>query len=152
MARERERDSKYVRLTGMWPTKKDGLFTGKMRTEDIGKLIEKADEAEKDGQQLVFFLWENDKKTRKDPEFTLQVAIAEEQEGGRSSGRSSRGRDRGRDDNRDNDRNNDRDNDKGTDRDDKKDPEPEPTHSRSSKKDEPKGRSGKRTDKKDDNW
>lgn len=143
--RSEERDSKYVRLTGMWPTKKDGLFTGKMRTEDIDKLIEKAEEAEKNDKQLVFFLWENDKKERKDPEFTLQMAIAEEQEGARSSGRSSRGRDRGRDEG------NDRGNDRDKERDDKKEPEPERGRSsRSSKKDEPKERGSR--GKKDDNW
>lgn len=96
MAR-RERDDKFLRLTGMWESKRQGLFTGKLRPEDIEKLIGKAEEADKAGCPLVFFLWENDKGSKKDPVFTLQVAVADEDNSrGRSRG-SSRGRGRDRD-------------------------------------------------------
>ena len=85
----RDNDGKYLRLTGLWPNqKKDNLWTGKMRAEDVAKLIEKADEAEQAGVDLVFFLWENQEKNgRKDPDFTIQMSVADSDGGGR--GRSS---------------------------------------------------------------
>lgn len=74
MARK-NRDNKFLRLTGLWPSKKnDSLYSGKLRGEDVEKLQEKIEEA--DGGDLVFFLWENEKEGRKDPDFTLQVAVA----------------------------------------------------------------------------
>jgi hypothetical protein len=77
MAR-RERDSKYLRLTGLWPSKnKKGLFTGKLRNQDIGKLIDKLEEA--GDADIAFFLWENDAESRKDPEFTLQCTVSDSQ-------------------------------------------------------------------------
>src|SRR6185436_3939656 len=81
----------YLRLTGLWPNqKKDNLWTGKMRAEDVAKLIEKADEAEQAGVDLVFFLWENqDKQGRKDPDFKIQMSVADNDGGGRGRGRDS---------------------------------------------------------------
>jgi len=85
----RDNDGKYLRLTGLWPNqKKDNLWTGKMRAEDVAKLIEKADEADQAGVDLVFFLWQNQEKYgRKDPDFTIQMSVADSDGGGR--GRSS---------------------------------------------------------------
>ena len=104
MARGRDNDGKYVRLTGLWPSKKDGLFSGKLRPEDIEKLQDKVEEAAKNDAALVFLLWENtDKRGRKDPDFTLQVTVSEDDGGGSRRGRSSGGYDRGRN-NRDDDR------------------------------------------------
>lgn len=127
MARGRENDGKYVRLTGLWPSKKDGLFSGKLRPEDIEKLQDKVEEAAKNDAALVFLLWENtDKRGRKDPDFTLQVTVSEDEGGGSRRGRSSGGYGRGRDD-RDDSRDRDRDSRRSSrdDRDDDKDEEPE---------------------------
>ena len=127
MARGRENDGKYVRLTGLWPSKKDGLFSGKLRPEDIEKLQDKVEEAAKNDAALVFLLWENtDKRGRKDPDFTLQVTVSEDDGGGSRRGRSSGGYGRGRDD-RDDSRDRDRDFRRSSrdDRDDDKDEEPE---------------------------
>jgi hypothetical protein len=91
---KQDNDGKYLRLTGLWPSKnKDTLWTGKIRSQDIGALLEKCEEADKDGSDIVVFLWENTKKSgRKDPDFTVQISVSEDQEkGGRS--RPSRGRD-----------------------------------------------------------
>lgn len=139
MARDRDdRDSKYVRLTGLWESKKRGLFSGKLREQDIEKLVEKIDEAKDAGSDLIFFLWENnDKRGRKDPDYTLQVAVAEDAGGG--GGRGAYGRDRGRDRrparadreegrdrDRDRHRDNNRDDDRGRDKEDEpRDEEPE---------------------------
>ncbi len=138
MARDRdERDSKYVRLTGLWESKKRGLFSGKLREQDIEKLVEKIDEAKDAGSDLIFFLWENnDKRGRKDPDYTLQVAVAED--AGVGTGRGSYGRDRGRDRrparddreegrdrDRDRDRDDHRDDDRGRGKEDEPDEEPE---------------------------
>ena len=136
MARDRDdRDSKYVRLTGLWESKKRGLFSGKLREQDIEKLVEKIDEAKDAGSDLIFFLWENnDKRGRKDPDYTLQVAVAED--AGVGTGRGSYGRDRGRDRrparddreegrDRDRDRDDHRDDDRGRGKEDEPDEEPE---------------------------
>jgi hypothetical protein len=95
----KQEDSKYVKLTGLWQNKKkDNLCTGKMRTEDIEKVMDKLQEALDANAEAVVFLWENDKRGQKDPDFTVQVAVSEGEVGssrGRSYGRSSsRGRDR----------------------------------------------------------
>jgi len=88
----RDNDGKYLRLTGLWPNqKKDNLWTGKMRAEDVAKLIEKADEADQAGVDLVFFLWQNQEKNgRKDPDFTIQMSVADSDGGGRGRGWSGR--------------------------------------------------------------
>lgn len=103
----KDNDGKYLRLTGMWQSKKrDNLWSGKLRPEDIDKLIEKAEEAAKAGVELMFFLWENTEKDGpKSPDFTLQVTVAEE-EAGSSRSRKSYGRSssRDRDEERDNER------------------------------------------------
>lgn len=101
MAR-RERDNKFLRLTGLWPNKNNKkLYTGKLRAQDVGKLIDKLEEA--DGNDIAFFLWENDAESRKDPVFTLQCTVSDSGFGGkkkyrdededRSSRRSRRDRD-----------------------------------------------------------
>ena len=93
--RGRDNDGKYVRLTGLWPSKKnDALWTGKIRNQDLFKVLDKLDEADKHGKDIVVFLWENTEKDGpKDPEFTAQISVSEDQERGRGR-RSSRGRDR----------------------------------------------------------
>ena len=124
MARGRDNDGKYVRLTGLWPSKKDGLFSGKLRPEDIEKLQDKVEEAAESDAALVFLLWENtDKRGRKDPDFTLQVTVSEDDGGSRRSSGRSGGRSYGRDRERDRDDSRDRDRDsrrRGRDDDDEK--------------------------------
>ena len=143
MARGRENGGKYVRLTGLWPSKKDGLFSGKLRPEDIEKLQDKVEEAAKNDAALVFLLWENtDKRGRKDPDFTLQVTVSEDDGGGSRRGRSSGGYDRGRN-NRDDDRDRERDGRRDRNRDDRDDkaeePEEEPEE-QDAPEEEPRGR------------
>lgn len=79
-------NDKYVRLTGLWPSKNtDGLWTGRFRAEDMEKLLEKANEAAENGAPLVFSLWENgEKESRKDPDFTLQCFVGDADEQPRS--------------------------------------------------------------------
>ena len=149
--RGRDNDGKYVRLTGLWPSKnKETLWTGKIRNQDLGKLLDKLDEADKDGKDVVVFLWENtDKSGRKDPDFTVQIAISEDQEGGRGSrgGYSSRGRD--------NDRDSDREEEEEEDKEEPEDKEEKPPHrAKVSDKDSGKSRSrssGKDSGKRDKN-
>ena len=169
MARGRDNDGKYVRLTGLWPSKKDGLFSGKLRPEDIEKLQDKVEEAAKNDAALVFLLWENtDKRGRKDPDFTLQVTVSEDDGGGSRRGRSGGGYGRGRDD-RDDSRDRDRDSrrrGRDDDNDDEKDEPEEETEeaeeeeerprskkSASSKKEAPSiGKPVAKKKSKDDDW
>ncbi len=94
-------NDKYLRLTGLWPSKKDGMFSGKLRPEDVEKLMAKVEEAAENEAPIVFTLWENDKKeSRKDPEFSLQCFVGDADEQPRSSrgGGGYRRQERDRDD------------------------------------------------------
>ena len=95
--RGRQDDGKYVRLTVLWENRnKRGMFTGKVRNQDIQKIMRKLEECDDNRSDVVVFLWENNnKRGQKDPDFTVQIAEAEDRGGGRG-GYSNR--DRGRDD------------------------------------------------------
>ena len=84
-------NDKYLRLTGLWPSKSnDALFTGRVKPDGIEDLLKRCEEALDQDSPLVFSLWENDKKeSRKDPEFSLQCFVGDSEEKPRSS-RSSR--------------------------------------------------------------
>lgn len=96
--RGRQDDGKYVRLTGLWENRnKRGMFTGKIRNQDIQKIMRKFEECDGKRADVVVFLWENtNKRGQKDPDFTVQIAEAEDRGGGGRGGYSNR--DRGRDD------------------------------------------------------
>src|SRR6266545_3628472 len=96
----RDRNSNFVFLTGLWETKKRGLFVGRVQKDYLLELLDKVDDESVD--EAVFFLRENDdKRGRKDPDFKLSGAPQQEQ--------SDRGRDRGRGRGRDIEDRNDRD-------------------------------------------
>ena len=109
--RGRQDDGKYVRLTGLWENRnKRGMFTGKIRNQDIQKIMRKFEECDDKRSDVVVFLWENsNKRGQKDPDFTVQIAEAER--GGRgeySNNNRDRGRDRDRDERDDDGRSSDR--------------------------------------------
>src|SRR3990167_915586 len=106
----RGNEGKYLRLTGLWPSKKNNaLWTGKFRNQDIGKLQDKIQEADDAGADLVFFLWENtDKQGQKDPDFSVQISVSENDGSSHGRGRSSNS---SQSSSRKSARNNDRDND-----------------------------------------
>lgn len=164
-SRQKTSDGKYLRLTGLWQSKKkDNLWSGKMRTDELEKLVEKAEEAREAGCDLVFFLWDNEKENRKSPDFTLQVTVAEEEvASGRSRSshsRSNRHRDHDedRDTERDNERDANKDDEDNTDDEDVEENDKEDRKSTSSRKShgnkadskQKEGRSKKTA--KDDNW
>ena len=107
--RGRQDDGKYVRLTGLWENRnKRGMFTGKIRNQDIGKILRKLEDCDGNRSDVVVFLWENNnKRGQKDPDFTVQIAEAEDRGGGRGGysnrdrGRDGRDRDRDERDDRD---------------------------------------------------
>jgi len=134
MARK-NRDNKFLRLTGLWPSKRDGLFSGKLRAQDVEKLQEKIEEA--DGKDLVFFLWENEKESRKDPEFTLQVAVSDSDGGSRRSRR---------------DRDEDEDEDKHSKRSKRDAEDDEEGEEEEDEKEERSSRSNKKNSKKKSDW
>lgn len=137
MARRGKNDGKFLRLTGLWPSKKrDGLWSGKLRNQDIENLLKKVKEADSEGADVIFFLWENEKQSKKDPEFTLQCAVAEEQEGYNKS-RRSRDDDDDREDRKSRSR---RDKDEEDDEEQDEDEEEKPK------------KSSKKTGKKDNDW
>lgn len=148
-------NDKFLRLTGLWQSKKkDNLFSGKLRNQDLDKLIEKAKEAQDNDADLMFFLWENDQESRKDPVFTLQTAVAEGDGGGRGSSRNRRDRDDDRDERRSNRDRDAEDQDDDGDADDAGDDdgEDEKKSSKSSKSDRGKSKSTSKKGKKDEDW
>ena len=61
--RGRQDDGKYVRLTGLWENRnKRGMFTGKIRNQDIQKIMRKFEECDDKRADVVVFLWENNNK------------------------------------------------------------------------------------------
>lgn len=81
-------ESKYIRLTGLWQSKgNEDLYTGKAKEEQIEKLLKAAEEALESGAPLVFSLWvNNEKESRKDPEFSLQTFVGDVEEKPRERG------------------------------------------------------------------
>ena len=107
--RGRQDDGKYVRLTGLWESRnKRGMFAGKIRNQDIQKIMRKFEECADKRSDVVVFLWENsNKRGQKDPDFTVQIAEAEDR-GGYSNNNRDRGRDRDRNERDDRDGRSDR--------------------------------------------
>lgn len=70
----KSKQSDNIRITGLWKSqKRDGLYSGKLRSEDIEALVEMLQNAD-DG--VMFFLWLNEKRNRRDSDFTLKAAPA----------------------------------------------------------------------------
>ena len=67
-------NSNSVRLTGLFAGKKEGLFTGRLRSEDIENLMNLLGEAQEAQKEVAVFLWENQGR----PEFSLTAGIAQE--------------------------------------------------------------------------
>ena len=79
-------NDKYLRLTGLWPSKNnEDLYTGRVKAEEVEALIEKFTEALESDAPIVFSLWVNEQESRKDPEFTLQCFVGDSEESPRSS-------------------------------------------------------------------
>ena len=154
----RDNDGKYLRLTGLWPSKKkDTLWTGKIRNQDIGTLQDKIQEADDAGADLVVFLWENtNKKGKRDPEFTVQISVSEDDGNGRGSSSRGRGRDRDRDEERDNDQDKDDTNTNEDNNEESEEKEEKPSRrskasNRNTSKDKEESSSRRSTGKKDKN-
>lgn len=76
--RKSQRDRTDVRVTGLFATKRDGLFVGTAKGEQFDALIEKLKAAKQAGRGLTFFLWEN---TFKDgPPFSINVDVEQDQQ------------------------------------------------------------------------
>lgn len=76
-------DRKALRLTGLFAGKREGLYSGRLRDEDAENLKALIEEAQSQGQQISFFLWEN----QGNPQFSLTANIAVQKSfGGRSGG------------------------------------------------------------------
>ncbi len=72
---------KYLRLTGLWQSKGNSdHFTGKLRVEDVDGLKAKVKEAIENDAPLVFSMWVNAQKTRKDPKYSLQCFVGDNEE------------------------------------------------------------------------
>lgn len=67
-----------VRLTGLFKTKKPGLYVGSTRAEDLSALIEKIKEAKSKGVGLTFFLWKNE--PGKGPLYSLNTDLEQPRE------------------------------------------------------------------------
>jgi len=80
-----------ARLTGLFGTARNGLFTGTAQAEQLDGLIEKIKAAKKAGQGIVFFLWENDRaQGPRDPVFNLSADVSKPKPGGNAGPRRRR--------------------------------------------------------------
>lgn len=80
-------DGKGVRVTGLFAGKREGLWTGRLRKEDIENLMGLFDNALSNNQLITMFLWEN----QDGPQFSLTANVAQEFKGGGGGGRFNRG-------------------------------------------------------------
>ncbi len=86
-----------LRLTGLFPGKRDGLLTGRLRTEDMQRLKELIDEALANNQMIALFLWENQVTKPNQPPYSLQANLtqAEKKSYSRNWGGGNIGQNRG---------------------------------------------------------
>lgn len=75
-------DGKGVRVTGLFAGKREGLWTGRLRKEDIENLMGLFDSALNSNQLVTMFLWEN----QDGPQFSLTANVAQEFKGGGGGG------------------------------------------------------------------
>lgn len=80
-------DGKGVRVTGLFAGKREGLWTGRLRKEDIENLMGLFDSALNSNQLITMFLWEN----QDGPQFSLTANVAQEFKGGGGGGGFRRG-------------------------------------------------------------
>ncbi len=80
-------DGNGVRVTGLFAGKREGLWTGRLRKEDIENLMGLLDSALNSNQLVTMFLWEN----QDDPQFSLTANLAQEFKGGGGGNRYNRG-------------------------------------------------------------
>lgn len=80
---------KALRLTGLFAGKREGCYSGKLRDEDADNLAALIEEAKATGQQVVFFVWEN----QGNPQFSLTANISApfQKGGGRGFNRGGNG-------------------------------------------------------------
>lgn len=83
----KKKDSKYLRLTGLWQSKKnDALWTGRMKPDQLEDLLNRVNEAGEADAPLVFSLWLNEEReSKRDAEFSLQCFVGDTDEQPRSS-------------------------------------------------------------------
>lgn len=78
MAFQRKSRNTSVRLTGLFRSKRPGLFVGGARDQAFADLIAKVKEAKAAGRGITFFLWRNDPTKSKNPNgppFSLSVDV-----------------------------------------------------------------------------
>ncbi len=68
--------NKSARITGLFRSKRKGLYVGTARPEDIEKLVEKIKAAMKAKKGLTLFLWKNDDADG--PAFSLSADVAQD--------------------------------------------------------------------------
>ena len=71
-----------VQCTGLFKTKKKGLYVGSTTDEYFDKFVEKVKEAKKKGKGVAFFLWRND-PDKSDTPYTLYMDVNTDQPKGR---------------------------------------------------------------------
>ena len=64
---------KGVRLTGLFKTKRNGLYVGSVNEEKIAELVQLIKKATKEEKEIVLFLWKS--KYDDGPKFTLQADL-----------------------------------------------------------------------------
>ena len=97
-ARKPSAGGKSVRLTGLFPARKPGLYVGTARPEDLRSLGPRIRQALDTGRGLTFFLWDNEGRGDEgDPRFNLTADVANERPKARPQAEDGDGADGGDD-------------------------------------------------------
>ena len=71
-------DRSDSRLTGLFKTKRRGLYVGGTNDETLDALVKKIKAAKAEGKQLTFFLWKS--KFDEGPVFSLNVDVEQDRQ------------------------------------------------------------------------
>jgi len=71
-----KRDRSDSRITGLFKTKRRGLYVGGTNAETFQSLVDKIKAAKSEGKQLTFFLWKS--KFEDGPVFSLNVDLEQD--------------------------------------------------------------------------
>lgn len=80
--RSNDGEQKSLRVTGFFPSKKGNCLNGRLRANEIEALKQLLEEAQASGQEVMFFLWQNQPAPNK-PLMTITGTVAQpSQKGG----------------------------------------------------------------------
>ena len=84
MPKGAKREFTSVRITGLFQSKKRGLYVGTARPEEVASLRKKLKEAVDQEKGVVFFLFKNTSDEENQPKFNLSADVAQDKPKGKA--------------------------------------------------------------------